>query len=107
MGLPVTPPNALMEASLMKQANTLVTGITAITLLSAAACSHPRVAANKPAEIAPVATATPQPTRTPVTATKQPAPPSGTTQIATQAKQTNMPASVRKTLDEELAKLED
>ena len=43
MGLPVIPSNALMEASdmrhVLKQTNTILKGITAIALLSAAACA--------------------------------------------------------------------
>ena len=91
----------------MKQANTLVTGLAAIAILSAAACSHPRAAINKPPDITPVA-ATPssQPVRTPVVPRENiPTPPN---QVAVnQAKQTTMPPDVRKRLDEYLAKLED
>ena len=91
----------------MKQANTLLTGLAAIAILSAAACSHKVAAVNKPPNITPVA-ATPssQPTRTPVTPRETiPSPPK---QVAVnQTKQPTMPASVRKKLDEYLTKLED
>jgi peptidoglycan-associated lipoprotein len=108
MGLPLSPPNALMEESRMKQANTLITGLAAIAILSAAACSHKVAAVNKPPDITPVA-ATPssQSSRTQVAA-KQAAPPAAPKQVAVnQAKQTTMPPAVRKRLDEYLAKLED
>jgi len=93
----------------MKQANTLVTGLAAMAILSAAACSHKVAAVNKPPDITPVA-ATPsqQPARTQVAA-KQAAPPAPPPErvLATQTKQTTMPPAVRKRLDEYLAKLED
>jgi peptidoglycan-associated lipoprotein len=93
----------------MKQANTLVTGLAAIGILSAAACSHKAAAINKPPDITPVA-ATPsqQPTRTTAAAPRQTPPPAAPKQVAVnQAKQSNMPPDVRKKLDEYLAKLED
>ena len=108
MGLPVSLSNALMEESRMKQANTLLTGLAAIAILSVAACSHSHPLANKPADITPVAATPSQPSaRTQATQAKA-TPPEAPRQVAVnQAKQTNMPASVRKKLDEYLAKLED
>ena len=91
----------------MKQVNLLTTGMTAIALLSVAACSHPKVAVSKPADITPVATVSSQPAPTPAKA-KVDAPRAGITQIAAQpSKSTTMPADTRKKLDEYLAKLED
>lgn len=91
----------------MTQANTLLTGITAIALLSVAACSHKVAAVSKPADITPVAPASSQRSATPA-APKQTTPTPPARQIAAQApKPTIMPDSVRKTLNEELAKLED
>jgi peptidoglycan-associated lipoprotein len=107
MGLPVSPPNALMEASCMKQANALITWLAAIAMLSAAACSRKVAAVNKPPDITPVATPSSPPSRTetPVRQSNVPSPPK---QVAVnQTKQPNMPADVRKKLDEYLAKLED
>jgi peptidoglycan-associated lipoprotein len=92
----------------MKQANTLITGLAAIAFLSAAACAHKVAAVNKPPDITPVA-ATPsqQPARTQAAPT-QAVPPAAPKQVAVnQTKQTTMPPSVRKKLDEYLAKLED
>jgi peptidoglycan-associated lipoprotein len=90
----------------MKQANPLVTGMTAIALFSVAACSHPKTVVNKPPDVTPVAAATPAPTPTPIqTRTAAPAP---AKQVAAQpSKPTTMPASVRETLNQRLAKLED
>jgi peptidoglycan-associated lipoprotein len=90
----------------MKQANLVITGLTATMLLSVAACSRKVAAVSKPADITPVATVSqpPAPTRARA-ATAAPAAP---TQVAAQpAKPATMPASVRKTLNDELAKLED
>ena len=92
----------------MNQANLFLTGMTAISLLSVAACSHPKVATGtNPSPVTPVATVSPQPARTTPAETRQTAPPAAPKPVAAQAKSTNMPASVRKTLNEELAKLED
>ena len=91
----------------MKQANTLVTGLAAIAILSAAACSSKGVVrANKPPDITPVAATPSQPTRTLVVPREDiPSPPK---QVAVdQAKPSTMPPDVRKKLDEYLAKLED
>jgi peptidoglycan-associated lipoprotein len=94
-----------MEESRMKQANVLLTGITAVTLLSAAACSRKVAAVNQPPAPTPVATASPRPASTPAKATTPAAP---TRQAVVQpSKPSDMPASVRKTLNDELAKLED
>jgi peptidoglycan-associated lipoprotein len=92
----------------MKQANILITGLAAIAILSAAACSHPRAVIKDPPNITPVADATPsQPARTQAAA-KQAVPPTAPKQVAVnQTKQTTMPPAVRKKLDEYLAKLED
>jgi peptidoglycan-associated lipoprotein len=89
----------------MKLASSLTVGITAIALLSVAACTK-KVAVSKPADITPVAVAAPPPAATAArTPTAAPAPPK---QIAVQpSKPTTMPADVRKRLDEYLAKLED
>jgi peptidoglycan-associated lipoprotein len=90
----------------MKQANTLLTGLAAIAILSVAACAHKVAAVNKPPDIKPVA-ATPSqpPARTPSTEAKRvpPAP----ERVVAQTRQTTMPPAVRKKLDEYLAKLED
>jgi peptidoglycan-associated lipoprotein len=96
-----------MEESCMKRANTLLTGLAAIAILSVAACSHPRAAINKPPDVTPVA-ATPssQPGRTPV-APRQNTPNPPKPVAVSQARQANMPADVRKKLGEYLAKLED
>jgi peptidoglycan-associated lipoprotein len=91
----------------MKQANTLITGLAAIAILSAAACSRKVAAVNKPPNITPVA-ATPssQPART--TAAKEATRPSPPRQVAVQASRpTTMPAKDRKTLSDALARLED
>jgi peptidoglycan-associated lipoprotein len=96
-----------MEESRMKQANTLLTGMAAIAILSAAACSHKVAAVNKPPDVTPVA-ATPssQPPRTP--AAKEANRPSPPKQVAVQqARPTTMPAKERKTLSDALARLED
>jgi peptidoglycan-associated lipoprotein len=90
----------------MKHANSLIPAMTAIALLSVAACSHKAAVVSKPADITPVVAAAPKPTPTPVQ-TRTPAPPPSTQARAQPSKPTTMPASVRKTLNEELAKLED
>ena len=91
----------------MNQANSLVTGMTALALLSVAACSHKVAAVSKPADITPVATASTQPSSAPA-APRQTTPAPPPRQVAAQpAKPPIMPDSVRKTLNEELAKLED
>jgi peptidoglycan-associated lipoprotein len=90
----------------MKQVNLLVTGMTAITLFSVAACSRKVAAVSKPADITPVAAVTPAPTPRP-TAPKETIPTAPPKQVAQQAKSTTMPADVRKRLSDELAKLED
>ncbi len=89
----------------MKQANSIVIGLTAIALLSVAACSRKVAAVSKPAEVTPVATvSSPQPPPTQAKATT----PTPTRQVAAAPSKSNtMPASVRKTLNDELAKLED
>jgi len=89
----------------MKPANLVVTGMTALGLFSAAACSHKVATVSKPADITPVASVTPPPST-------RPAPPKENTptpvrQVAQQSKPTTMPADVRKRLSDELAKLED
>jgi peptidoglycan-associated lipoprotein len=89
----------------MKSANSLITGMAAIALLSAAACSRKAVVVNKPADITPVAAVTPAPQpRLAPAKTEAPAP---VTQAAAQPKPTTMPADVRKRLSDELARLED
>jgi peptidoglycan-associated lipoprotein len=95
-----------MEESCMKQANTLITGLAAIAILSAAACSRKVAAVNKPPDITPVAATPSQPQRTPVVPRENnPTPPK---QVAVnRAKQSTMPPDVRKKLDQYLAKLED
>ena len=92
----------------MKQANTLVMGLAAMAILSAAACSTRGVVrASKAPDITPVAATPSQPsTRTPAIQAKS-APPAPERVVSTQAKQTIMPPAVRKKLDEYLAKLED
>ena len=91
----------------MKQANLVVTGLTAMALFSVAACSRRVATVNKPADITPVATASPTPARTPAPA-KQSLPPSPPKQaVAQAAKPAGMPAEVRKRLSDELARLED
>jgi peptidoglycan-associated lipoprotein len=96
-----------MEESRMKQANTLITGMAAIAILSAAACSKKVAAVNQPPTISPAAATASQPTaRTQATQAKatQTAP----KQVATQTSRPNtMPAAVRKQLNEYLARLED
>jgi len=106
MGLPGSPPNVLMELKPMKPANTLLTGLAAIAILSVAACAHKVAAVNKPPDVTPVAATPSQPARTPVTQAKGPvAAPERV--LATQAKQTTMPPEVKKKLNDYLAKLED
>ncbi len=89
----------------MKQANSIVMGLTAIAFLSVAACSRKVAAVSKPAEVTPVATvssprpAPPQAKQTTSAPTRQVA--------AAPSKSSTMPANVRKTLNDELAKLED
>jgi peptidoglycan-associated lipoprotein len=92
----------------MKQANTLLTGLAAIAILSVAACSHKVAAVNKPPNVTPVAATPSQQPARPQAAPRQTSPPAAPKQVAvTQAKQSNMPPAVRKKLDEYLAKLED
>ena len=91
----------------MKQANTLLTGLAAIAILSVAACSRKVAAVNKPPDITPVATSPSQPART-ATPVRESNAPSAPKQVAVnQSKQATMPADVRKKLDEYLARLED
>jgi len=92
----------------MKQANPLVTGITLVVLLSAAACSRKAVAVNKPADITPVTRdTTSQPTPAPVKGRVE-APAATERQVAAQpSKSTTMPAEKQKELSEALARLED
>jgi peptidoglycan-associated lipoprotein len=108
MGLPVSPPNALMEEIRMKQANTLITGLAAIAILSAAACSKKVAAVNTPPSVTPVA-ATPSqsPARTQAKGNVDPRP-AGPKQVATQtSRPTTISAKERKTLSDALARLED
>jgi peptidoglycan-associated lipoprotein len=106
MGLPLSPPNALMEESRMKQANTLVMGLAAIVIFSAAACSRKVAAVNKPPDVTPVATPSSPPARP--LANRQTVAAAPPKQAAVQASRpTTMPADVRRKLDEYLAKLED
>jgi len=92
----------------MKQANTLLTGLAAIAILSVAACSHKVAAVNKPPNVTPVAATPSQQPARPQAAPRQTSPPAAPKQVAVaQAKQSNMPPAVRKKLDEYLAKLED
>jgi peptidoglycan-associated lipoprotein len=108
MGLPGPLSNALMEKRRMKQANTLLTGLAAIAILSTAACAHKVAAVNKPPDVTPVAaTPTKQPARTQATQAKA-TPPAAPRQVAAnQTKQTTMPPAVKKKLNDYLAKLED
>ncbi|MBZ5633895.1 MAG: OmpA family protein [Acidobacteriia bacterium] len=90
----------------MRQANSLVKGMTAIALVSVAACSHTVATVSKPADVTPVATTSPKPAPTPVKARTDA--PTAPKQAAVQApKPATMPADTRKRLDEYLAKLED
>jgi peptidoglycan-associated lipoprotein len=91
----------------MKQANTLLTGLAAIAILSVAACAHKVAAVNKPPDVTPVA-ATPSqtPARTQAATRQTPVPPPERV-LATQAKPTTMPPDVKKKLNDYLAKLED
>ena len=89
----------------MKQANLLLTGITAVALVSAAACTKKVAAVNQPPAPVPVATTSPQPASTPVQS--RPAASTQQKQAAAPERSTAMPASVRKRLTDELAKLED
>ena len=86
----------------MKYANSL---ITAMALLSVAACSRKVAVVNKPADITPVvAVSTPAPAPAQAKAVAAPAP----RQVAVQpSKPAGMPAEVRKRLSDELARLED
>jgi peptidoglycan-associated lipoprotein len=93
-----------MEESRMKQANLLITGMTAVAMFSVAACSRKVATVNKPADITPVATvSSPRPTPRAQTVASAPA-----RQVAPQPNRAKtMPAQVRKQLNDELAKLED
>jgi len=90
----------------MKHTNLLATGMTAMALLSVAACSRRVAAVSKPADITPVAAVTPAPSPAPTrTATAAPAP---AKQITAQPSKPNtMPAADRKRLADALARLED
>jgi peptidoglycan-associated lipoprotein len=90
----------------MKATNSVLIGMTALGLLSAAACSRKVAAVSKPADITPVAAVTPQATPNPVSARAGAIVPT-TPFVVQPAKPTTMPADVRKKLDEYLAKLED
>ena len=91
----------------MKQANTLLTGMAAIAILSAAACSHKVAAINKPPDVTPVAATPSKPAaRTQATQAKATTP-AASRPAVNQTKQSAMPPAVRKKLDEYLAKLED
>jgi len=106
MGLFPNPPNGLMEESRMKQANTLVTGLAAIAMLSAAACTRKVAAVNKPPDITPVATPSSPAARPQANRQNTAAAPAR--QGAVQASRpSTMPADVRKKLDAYLARLED
>jgi peptidoglycan-associated lipoprotein len=89
----------------MKPTKSLWIGLTALALLSAAACSRKVATVSKPADITPVATVT-TPTPAPAKATTTIA---GTNQAVAPApgRPTTMPADVRKRLSDELARLED
>jgi peptidoglycan-associated lipoprotein len=93
-----------MEESRMKQANLLITGMTALAMFSVAACSRKVATVNKPADITPVATvSSPRPTPRAQTVASAPA-----REVAPQpSRAKTMPAQVRKRLNDELAKLED
>lgn len=92
----------------MKQASTLVTGMTAIALLSVAACSHKVATVSKPPDITPVAAASPRPVLAPAPAKAKTVASTPIRQVAAQpSKSTTMPAAVRKRLSDEVAKLED
>jgi peptidoglycan-associated lipoprotein len=96
-----------MEESRMKQANSLIMGMTAIAVFSVAACSRKVAAVNKPADITPVATVSSQPAPTPAKAKiNAPAAPVRQAQ-AQQGKQTTIPPAERKRLSDALARLED
>jgi peptidoglycan-associated lipoprotein len=91
----------------MKQASPLITGIAAIAMFSAAACSRKVATVSKPADITPVATNSPQRSPTPSRAQAN-APSEPVRQVAAQpSKSATMPAAVRKRLSDELARLED
>ena len=90
----------------MKQANTLLTGLAAIAILSAAACTKKVATVSKPPSITPVATSTPPPARARATQAKA-VPPAPVAQRPQQARPTTMPAKDRKTLSDALARLED
>lgn len=90
----------------MKQANSLLTGMTAIALLSVAACSHKVATVNKPADITPVATVSRPAANTRAKANTVASVPASRPAAQT-AKSTTMPAAVRETLNQRLARLED
>ena len=90
----------------MQPTNLSLMGMTAIALLSVAACSHKVATVNTPPVVTPVATASTQPARTPAATPRETVQPPAPRPVA-QAKSTDMPASVRKTLNEMLARLED
>ena len=91
----------------MKQASPIITGMAAIAFFSVAACSRKVATVNKPANITPVATASPQTSPAPAQASRK-TPGAPPRQVAAQpSKPATMPASVRKRLSDELAKLED
>jgi|SRR5690242_9453502 len=89
----------------MKQANSIVMGLTAIAFLSVAACSRKVAAVNKPAEITPVATVS-SPKPAPTQAKAAAANPARSTPTPA-AKPKTMPESVRVDLNTRLARLED
>ena len=91
----------------MKQASPMVTGMAAIALFSVAACSRKVATVNKPANLTPVATASPQRSPAPTLADRT-APGAPVRQAAAQpSKPATMPSAVRKRLSDELARLED
>jgi len=89
----------------MRPTNSILIGLGALALLFAAACSHPRPLANKPADITPVATVT-TPTPAPGKMIVD-GPPPVVQAKAQPSRPTTMPADVRKRLSDELARLED
>ena len=91
----------------MKQASPLITGMAAIAMFSAAACSRKVATVSKPADITPVATASPQRPPTPSRATDNASSAPVRQAAAQPSKPATMPAAVRKQLSDELAKLED
>ena len=89
----------------MKQANSLVAGLTAIAFLSVAACSRKVAAVSKPAEITPVATVSspkPAPAKAKAVASNN-----AKSAPATPARPKTIPDAVRVDLNTRLARLVD